>query len=92
MEAKQKNNILIIAAFLAVYLIWGSTYLGIRIAVATMPPFLITAIRFLVAGTVLYGVARIFGAKKPTLQQWKSAMVIGICLTVMGNGFVVFAE
>lgn len=82
----------ILLSFAIVYLVWGSTYLGIRIAVETMPPFFLTAVRFLVAGTVLLLYAWCRGITFPTLKQWKSSMIIGLCLSVLGNGLVVFAE
>ncbi len=82
----------VIAAFLAVYLIWGSTYLGIRIAVETMPPFTLGALRFLSAGALLYAIARFRGAPAPELRHWGTAAVIGFCLSTLGNGLVIFAE
>ena len=82
----------IIAAFAAVYVIWGSTYLAIRFAVETTPPFLMAAIRFLVSGLILYGFARIRGTAKPTTSHWKSATIVGALLLVGGNGAVVWAE
>lgn len=82
----------IIAAFAAVYLVWGSTYLAIRFAVETTPPFLMAAARFLISGLILYGIARMRGAKKPTLSHWKGAAIVGALLLVGGNGAVVWAE
>lgn len=82
----------IIAAFAAVYLIWGSTYLAIRFAVETTPPFLMAAVRFLISGAILYLFARNRGAAKPTLAHWKSATIVGALLLVGGNGAVVWAE
>lgn len=82
----------IIAAFAAVYVIWGSTYLAIRFAVETTPPFLMAAIRFLISGSILYGFARMRGVAKPTASHWKSATIVGALLLVGGNGAVVWAE
>ncbi|GAC1517373.1 MAG: drug/metabolite exporter YedA [Gemmatimonadaceae bacterium] len=82
----------VIAAFLAIYLIWGSTYLAIRFAVETLPPFLMVGVRFLVAGTLLYAWSRLRGARAPTLIQWRSAAIIGGLLLMVGNGGVVWAE
>ena len=82
----------IAVALAAVYLVWGSTYLGIRIALETLPPFLMAAIRFLTAGSVLYLWARLRGAPRPTLQHWRSAVIIGAFLLLGGNGLVVWAE
>ncbi|NOY22939.1 MAG: drug/metabolite exporter YedA [Acidobacteria bacterium] len=82
----------LVIAFGLVYLIWGSTYLAIRFAVETLPPFLMAGIRFLVAGTLLYGWMRIRGAKRPTFRHWKSTAIVGGLLLLGGNGGVVWAE
>jgi drug/metabolite transporter (DMT)-like permease len=79
-------------AILSVYIVWGSTYLAIRFAVQTMPPFLMAGVRFLISGSVLYLIRRIWGDPKPTQQEWRSASIIGILLLVGGNGGVVWAE
>jgi drug/metabolite transporter (DMT)-like permease len=82
-------------ALIAVYTIWGSTYLAIRFAIETLPPLLMAGIRFLVAGLAMYAVGRLVGRgrrTRPTLQHWKSAAVIGICLPLGGNGLVTLAE
>ncbi len=80
------------AALLAVYIIWGSTYLGIRFAVATIPPFMQAGVRFLVSGTLLFAWRRLAGDPTPTRRQWFSAFVIGSLLLVGGNGLISFAE
>jgi drug/metabolite transporter (DMT)-like permease len=82
----------IIAAFTAVYLIWGSTYLGIRFAIETIPPHLMASARFLVAGAILYTWARLRGAPRPSFENWRAATVIGGLLLLGGNGAVVWAE
>jgi drug/metabolite transporter (DMT)-like permease len=79
-------------ALLLVYVIWGSTYLGIRYAVETIPPFLMAGTRFLVAGTVFYIWRRSAGDPAPTRGQWLRATIIGILLLVGGNGLVSLAE
>lgn len=79
-------------AIISVYIVWGSTYLAIRFAVQTMPPFLMAGVRFLISGSVLYLARRIWGDPKPTGQEWRSASIIGIFLLVGGNGGVVWAE
>ncbi|HZU12536.1 MAG TPA: drug/metabolite exporter YedA [Chloroflexota bacterium] len=79
-------------ALLALYLIWGSTYLAIRIAVETVPPFLMSGARFLVAGIVLFVFLRVRGAPVPTLRQWMGAGMVGALLLAGGNGLVGFAE
>lgn len=79
-------------AFACVYVIWGSTYLAIRFAIETMPPLLMAAARFLVAGALLYAWGRARGAPRPTARQWRGAAVVGAFLLVGGNGAVVVAE
>ncbi len=82
----------LILAFASIYIIWGSTYLGIRIAIETMPLFLMAGARFVVAGAVLYLVLRLRGAPRPTARQWRISAVIGTFLLLGGNGLVVWAE
>ena len=81
-----------LAAFVAVYVIWGSTYLAIRFAIETLPPLLMAATRFLIAGGLLYGVVRLRGAARPRAVHWRSALVVGGLLLLGGNGGVVLAE
>jgi drug/metabolite transporter (DMT)-like permease len=83
---------LIPLALLAVYVIWGSTYLGIRIGLTGFPPFMLAGIRFFAAGIAMYASLRLRGAKPPTLRQWRNAAVTGILLLLFGNGLVCFAE
>jgi len=82
----------LVIAFAALYTIWGSTYLAIRVAIETIPPFTMVAIRFLVAGLVLYAWARRRGAPRPTLRQWRSAALVGTLLLLLGNGGVTWSE
>ena len=82
----------LIAAFLAVYIIWGSTFLAIRFAIETLPPFLMAGVRFLIAGALLYGWSRLRGAVRPTRAEWVAAGVVGTLLLMGGNGAVVWAE
>jgi drug/metabolite transporter (DMT)-like permease len=79
-------------AFAAIYVFWGSTYLAIRIAIQTLPPFWMAASRFLVAGSVLYLWARRRGAPSPSRVQWRAAAIVGLLLLLGGNGGVVWAE
>lgn len=76
------------SAFAALYLVWGSTYLGMAIAVETMPPFLMASLRFLAAGALLYGGCRLAGSPAPTSAQWRAAAVVGTLLFIGGNGVV----
>jgi drug/metabolite transporter (DMT)-like permease len=75
-----------VTAFAAVYLIWGSTYLVMKFAVATMPPLLMAGTRYTLAGALLYGFMRLRGEARPTLAGWGQALLIGICLLAFGNG------
>lgn len=81
-----------IAAFGSIYIIWGSTYLAIRFGIETMPPFMLAAVRFLIAGAGLYGVLRWRGVPPPTKEEFKTGFIIGIFLFLGGNGGVVWAE
>ena len=89
---QQATRASILAALLTVYVIWGSTYLAIRFAVETLPPFLMASVRFLVAGAVLYGWRRARGFPRPTGAQWRAATVVGGLMLLGGNGGVVWAE
>ncbi|MEY2584166.1 MAG: hypothetical protein QOD80_192 [Verrucomicrobiota bacterium] len=82
----------ILCAFAALYLIWGSTYLAILFAIETIPPLLMAGTRFLLAGVILYAIARWRGAPKGSFANWRTALVIGGCLLLAGNGGVTLAE
>ncbi|GAA4302173.1 EamA family transporter [Nibribacter koreensis] len=90
--AKTPVSWLKIAAFAAIYIIWGSTYLAIVFAIETLPPFLMAGLRFLLAGALLYTFARFNGAKAPSKIHWRSTFIIGGLLLLIGNGAVVWAE
>jgi drug/metabolite transporter (DMT)-like permease len=79
-------------ALWCVYLVWGSTYLAIRYAVNTFPPFLMAGSRFLFAGVLLYVITRFKVVKSPSLNQWKCASVVGFFLVFCSNGGVSWAE
>jgi len=79
-------------ALIALYIVWGSTYLAIRFAVETMPPFLHASLRFLVSGLILYFWRRSAGDEKPTASNWKSTAIVGTLLLLGGNGLVALAE
>jgi drug/metabolite transporter (DMT)-like permease len=83
---------LIITAFAALYLIWGSTYLGIRFAIESIPPFLMAGMRFLLAGVIMYGIAWSQGAGKSNWANWRTSLIIGACLLLAGNGGVTISE
>lgn len=86
------RGLLVAAALCAVYLVWGSTYLGILIALEGYPPLLMAGLRFVAAGALMYAVLRLRGVPPPTPDQWRSLLVMGICLLLLGNGLVCVAE
>jgi len=79
-------------ALIGVYLIWGSTYYGLRVALSGFPPFALAAIRFSIAGTLLFALLRWRGAAAPTRRQWFNCFVTGTLLLGIGNGGVCYAE
>jgi drug/metabolite transporter (DMT)-like permease len=81
----------VVAALLALYFIWGSTYLGIRLALPGFPPLMMSGLRFVVAGGLFYVLLRLRGLQNPTRTQWFAALRIGTLL-ILGNGLVVVAE
>lgn len=84
---------LLIAAFAAVYLLWGSTYLAIKYAIATMPPLLMAGSRFVLAGIIMTVAGRLSADyERPTARHWRTSFVVGGLLLVGGNGGVVMAE
>lgn len=91
-ETKKPPMALVLAAFAAVYTLWGSTYLAIRVAIDTLPPLLMASTRFLLAGGILYAVMRLRGEPAPTRVHWRSTAIIGALLLLFGNGGVVMAE
>ncbi|HEY7872762.1 MAG TPA: drug/metabolite exporter YedA [Rudaea sp.] len=85
-------HILVPLALAGVYLIWGSTYLAIRIGVADYPPFLMAAIRFPIAGGLMYAFLRWREVPAPTRQQWFNCLITSVFLLGLGNGLVCYAE
>jgi drug/metabolite transporter (DMT)-like permease len=86
------ERLVLAGAFAALYLIWGSTYLAILIAVVTWPPLLLAGMRYVLAGGLLYGWLRLRGAQAPTAPEWGAACVLGVLLLGLGNGGVTVAE
>jgi drug/metabolite transporter (DMT)-like permease len=94
-DATRPTTLKVWAALLTVYVVWGSTYLAIREAIRTIPPFLMSSTRFLIAGGLLYAVASRRGDRvgdRPRWPQWRSAIVVGGLLLFMGNGGVTWSE
>jgi drug/metabolite transporter (DMT)-like permease len=88
----EQSRVRLILAFAAVYVVWGSTYLFIRFAVETLPPFLMAGARFAVAGAILYAWAKLRGAPTPKRAEVRGAAIAGLFLLLGGNGAVVWAE
>lgn len=86
------QKLTIALALLAVYIIWGSTYLGILFAIESYPPLLMLGIRFSIAGSIFYGILRWRGLPKPTRNEWKGAAILGAFLLGGGNGLVTITE
>lgn len=83
---------LVLTALGLVYVVWGSTYFGIKVAIETLPPLGMLGIRFLVAGALLYGFLRWRGAPNPTREEWRASAIVGALLLLGGTGFVTLAE
>jgi drug/metabolite transporter (DMT)-like permease len=91
-EGKTPGRAAVVFAMAAVYLFWGGTFLGMRLALQTIPPFLMAGVRFSIAGWGLYAARRLMGDPRPTLTEWRGAGVVGALLFLGGNGMVVWAE
>lgn len=90
-DAAPKRS-LVVLALLAVYVVWGSTYFAMRVALESLPPFLMAGPRFLLAGSGMYVVLRGRGAPKPTRAEWIASAKVGLLLLTVGNGAVAIAE
>ena len=93
-EAKPalSHRLLIVLSLMALYFIWGSTYLAMRFAMDSLPPFMMAALRFAIAGFILYAGLRWRGHPAPSLQQWLGAAAVGTLLLAVGNAGVAYAE
>src|SRR6476661_6029735 len=91
-QSSVRTKSLVLAAFAAVYVIWGSTYLAIRVVIESFPPFILAGVRHLIAGVVLYAVFRRKTGIRPTGAHWWTAAVTGFMLLFVGNGGVSWAE
>lgn len=87
-----ERRLLVPLSLFAVYIIWGSTYYAIRVALEGFPPFLLGAVRFSIAGVLLYGWLRMRGMPSPSRLQWRNAAITGTLLLGIGNGLVCYAE
>lgn len=91
-DTASAHRLRLLSAFFLIYFIWGSTYLAIRYAIETIPPFLMAGTRFLTAGMLMYCFLRLRGADNPSLKQWLQLGTVGVFMFLCGNGFVVWAE
>ena len=80
----------VVVALATIYLVWGSTYLAMRLTDRTLPPFLMSSARFVVAGAVLYALTR--NGRRPTLREWLACAIAGTALLAIGNAGVAWAE
>ena len=88
-----RKLLILVAAFAAIYIFWGSTYLAIKYAIETLPPFLMAGSRFLIAGSILFLWARLAkDYEKPKWEHWRTSIIVGTLLLLGGNGCVVFAQ
>lgn len=90
LSASHKGRML--AAFFAIYFIWGSTFLAVAFAIETLPPLMMAGVRFLLAGGLLYAWARHRGASRPLPVNWTSAIIVGGALILVGTGGTVWAQ
>jgi drug/metabolite transporter (DMT)-like permease len=79
-------------AFAMIYFVWGSTFLAIRVGVREVPPFLLAALRFLIAGLALYGWMLAHGERSPSARQWMSVLVLATLIFVFDYGLLFWAE
>src|SRR5258708_965117 len=92
MNASRPARWKILLAFAIIYLVWGSTYLAIRVGVREMPPFLMAGLRFTAAGLVLYVWMRISGVRSPAWREWKAATVLGTLMFLIDYACLFWAE
>jgi drug/metabolite transporter (DMT)-like permease len=95
MPTRRSHALLISLGLLVLYFVWGSTYLGIAVAIETIPPFTMAAIRFLIAGFIVVAavaIRRPDGLRRPSVSEIRDSVVVGILLAAVGNGFVTLGE
>ena len=90
--SSRRFPLLLVGAFLALYLIWGSTYFVIKLGVQAWPPMLLAGLRFVIAGTLMFGWLRWRGVPMPTAKEWRACAIVGFLLLSCGNGGVTIAE
>lgn len=93
MASPQSGERLKVAIALAsLYILWSSTYLAIRIAIESIPPFMMAGLRFFISGWAVYAFLRFTGEKAPEIREWAAGFLVGFLLLLVGNGGVVYAE
>ncbi len=92
MDAESPRAWKVLLAFAIIYFVWGSTFLAIRVGVREVPPFLLAALRFLIAGAVLYAWMRAHGTPSPTVREWGSATLLAVLIFVLDYGLLFWAE
>src|ERR1700747_1974783 len=90
--ARFGTTTLVLAAFAAVYLLWGSTYLAMRVGIETIPPLMLAGLRHFTVGILFYPFLRWKTGARPTAPHWKAAAVTGVLLLFVGNGGVCWSE
>lgn len=88
----QPDRAKLLASFFVLYVVWGSTYLAMRVAIESYPPFLMAGVRYLLAGSSLWAFAKFRGEPWPTLSQARASAIVGLLLMVGGNGLVSYTE
>lgn len=95
MPSISRDRLAVWAALMVIYVVWGSTYLGIAIAIETMPPFTMAAIRYAIAGILLLAFVAVRYRsilRMPTAAEWRDSLIVGALLAAVGNGFVSWGE
>jgi drug/metabolite transporter (DMT)-like permease len=90
--ATDRSRLLLPLSMLVLYVVWASTYVGVRFALESWPPFLLFGVRLLIAGTLMFGFLYLRGAALPTPLQWRNAAITGVLLLGISNGMMSFAE
>lgn len=90
--SSRRSSLLLVGAFLALYLVWGSTYFVIKVGVQSWPPMLLAGVRFVLAGSLMLAWLRWRGVPVPTAKEWRSCAIVGFLLLSCGNGGVTIAE
>src|SRR5712671_2676765 len=88
----RRLDVRVLLAFAAIYILWGATFLAIRIAVLEIPPFFSSGVRFLITGALLYAFMRLRGQPGPSAREWRSIATIALCMFVATYGALFWAE